>query len=110
MLTYNSLPTIFVCIRLEISITSLRKDGKDIPMLSVIDDGHGMSHQEIVRMLSFGRKPPDEDDPTRIGRFGIGFKVIIYFFNYHMLYFELYCYSVYCYLVIHLFYKAMNCI
>lgn len=60
--------------KLEISMTTLRKDGKDIPMLSVIDDGYGMSHQEIVRMLSLGRKAPVEDDPTRIGRFGIGFK------------------------------------
>ncbi|PIA25673.1 hypothetical protein AQUCO_10900014v1 [Aquilegia coerulea] len=60
--------------KLDIFIQSLMKDGKHIPMLSVIDDGHGMSHQEIVRMLSLGRKAPDADDPDHIGRFGIGFK------------------------------------
>ncbi|KAF5206034.1 Morc family cw-type zinc finger protein [Thalictrum thalictroides] len=60
--------------KLDIFIQSVMKDGKQIPMLSVIDDGHGMSHQEILRMLSLGRKAPDGDDPDRIGRFGIGFK------------------------------------
>ncbi|XP_042493760.1 MORC family CW-type zinc finger protein 3-like isoform X2 [Macadamia integrifolia] len=48
--------------------------GKDIPMLSVIDDGRGMSHKELVRMVSFGCKQPNVDDPDRVGRFGIGFK------------------------------------
>ncbi|CAK9141232.1 unnamed protein product [Ilex paraguariensis] len=61
---------------LEISIDMIysQKDDKDIPMLSVIDNGHGMTHQEIVRMISFGHSQPDADDPDRIGRFGIGFK------------------------------------
>ncbi|THG22150.1 hypothetical protein TEA_023593 [Camellia sinensis var. sinensis] len=48
--------------------------GKGIPMLSVIDDGHGMTHQQILRMISFGHEQPDADDPDHIGRFGIGFK------------------------------------
>lgn len=63
--------------RLEISIDMLysKTAGKDIPMLSIIDDGHGMSHQEIVRMISFGHVQPEADDPDHIGRFGIGFKV-----------------------------------
>lgn len=63
--------------RLDISIESLysKKEGKRVPVLSVIDDGHGMSHTEIMRMLSFGHKQPNEDEQDRIGRFGIGFKV-----------------------------------
>lgn len=47
-----------------------------IPVLSFVDDGHGMSHVDVVRMLSFGHKQPDGDDPDHIGRFGIGFKVL----------------------------------
>ncbi|XP_057251571.1 uncharacterized protein LOC104895755 isoform X2 [Beta vulgaris subsp. vulgaris] len=46
----------------------------DIPMLSIIDDGVGMNHQEILRMISLGHKQPDEDNLDRIGRFGVGFK------------------------------------
>ncbi|KAL5707255.1 hypothetical protein ACHQM5_025324 [Ranunculus cassubicifolius] len=60
--------------KLEISIQTLKKDETEIPMLLVIDDGHGMSHEEILGMLSFGREAPEEDDPMRIGRFGFGFK------------------------------------
>ncbi|KAK9284934.1 hypothetical protein L1049_024115 [Liquidambar formosana] len=62
--------------KLEIFVEEIysKKVGKNIPMLSVIDDGYGMTHQEIVRMISFGHKQPDGDDPDRIGRFGIGFK------------------------------------
>ncbi|KAF8405599.1 hypothetical protein HHK36_010506 [Tetracentron sinense] len=62
--------------RLDISIESLylKKAGKEIPVLSIFDNGHGMSHHEVVRMLSFGHKQPDGDDPDHIGRFGIGFK------------------------------------
>lgn len=52
--------------------------GKDIPMLSIVDDGHGMTHHEIVKMISFGHKQPEADDPNRIGRFGIGFKVVFW--------------------------------
>ncbi|XP_043713246.1 MORC family CW-type zinc finger protein 3-like [Telopea speciosissima] len=61
---------------LDISIDNVYSKvlGKDIPMLSVIDDGHGMSHEGLVRMVSFGRKQPDVDNPDHIGRFGIGFK------------------------------------
>ncbi|XP_059644308.1 uncharacterized protein LOC132286071 isoform X2 [Cornus florida] len=62
--------------KLEISIETVysKNVGLEIPMLSVIDDGHGMTHQEIVTMISFGHKEPDADDPDRIGRFGVGFK------------------------------------
>lgn len=63
--------------RLEISVEMIyyKKSGKDIPLLSVIDDGHGMTHQDVVIMTSIGHKQPENDEPERIGRFGIGFKV-----------------------------------
>lgn len=57
---------------------------KDIPMLSIIDDGHGMTHEEIVRMMYFGHKQPDADNPDRIGRFGVGFKVTFVTFSFSM--------------------------
>lgn len=62
--------------RLDIFVEYLyfKKSGDKIPVLSIVDDGHGMSHTEIMRMLSFGHKQPEED-PDQIGRFGIGFKV-----------------------------------
>ncbi|PKA62430.1 hypothetical protein AXF42_Ash009316 [Apostasia shenzhenica] len=62
--------------RLDISVEYLysKRFGKKIPVLSVIDDGDGMSHDDIVRMLSFGHKQIDGEDKDRIGRFGIGFK------------------------------------
>ncbi|OVA00681.1 zinc finger protein [Macleaya cordata] len=62
--------------KIEISVEShySKIAGEKIPMLSVIDDGHGMSHQEIMVMLSFGHKRSDAYDQDSIGRFGIGFK------------------------------------
>lgn len=62
---------------MEISIDIIysRVVGREIPMLCIIDDGCGMNHQEMLQMVSFGHKQPDADDPNRIGRFGIGFKV-----------------------------------
>lgn len=64
------------CNRLDIFIDKIKlKSGKDEPILSVIDDGHGMEYEEIVKMVSFGHKQPDGNDPDRIGRFGVGFKV-----------------------------------
>ena len=69
-------------IRLDISVDMIysRLAGKEIPMLAVVDDGHGMSHDEIMKMVSFGREKRDTDDPNYIGRYGVGFKVIISFF------------------------------
>ena len=63
--------------RLEVSVEMIysKKCGKDIPLLSVIDDGHGMSHQDVMIMTCFGHKQPEGDEPERIGRFGVGFKV-----------------------------------
>ncbi|KAL5225019.1 hypothetical protein ABZP36_011658 [Zizania latifolia] len=62
--------------RLNISIKSLflKKAERKIPVLSVIDDGHGMTYAEMMRMISFGHKRPDEHHQDQIGRFGIGFK------------------------------------
>uniref|UniRef100_A0A803NCP2 CW-type domain-containing protein n=1 Tax=Chenopodium quinoa TaxID=63459 RepID=A0A803NCP2_CHEQI len=62
--------------RLEIAVETIfdKTVGSEIPMLSVIDDGVGMNHQEILRMISFGHKVPDEDNQDCIGRFGVGFK------------------------------------
>lgn len=67
---------------MNISIESLysKKAREMIPVLSFVDNGHGMSHVDVVRMLSFGHKQPDRDDPDHIGRFGIGFKVYVLFF------------------------------
>lgn len=63
--------------RLEISVDMIfsKAVGREIPMLCIIDDGCGMNHQEVLQMVSFGHRQPDADDPNRIGRFGIGFKV-----------------------------------
>ncbi|KAJ0542639.1 MORC family CW-type zinc finger protein 3 [Helianthus annuus] len=60
----------------DISIDMIysRVVGKDIPMLAILDDGHGMSHEEIMKMMSFGRKEPNANDPNCIGRYGVGFK------------------------------------
>ncbi|KAK4368241.1 hypothetical protein RND71_012033 [Anisodus tanguticus] len=62
--------------KLEISIDMIfsKAVGREIPMLCIIDDGCGMNHQEMLPMVSFGHRQPDEDDANRIGRFGIGFK------------------------------------
>uniref|UniRef100_A0A0E0LDL2 CW-type domain-containing protein n=1 Tax=Oryza punctata TaxID=4537 RepID=A0A0E0LDL2_ORYPU len=62
--------------RLNISVKALfsKKAEKKIPVLSVIDDGHGMTCAEMMRMISFGHKRPDEHRQDQIGRFGIGFK------------------------------------
>lgn len=86
LLYFSSLDRLFLSLyfdRFEVSIESIyfKKAGKDIPMLSIIDDGHGMTHQEVVRMTYFGHKQPDADDPNRIGRFGVGFKVRLLKFN-----------------------------
>ncbi|OVA16349.1 zinc finger protein [Macleaya cordata] len=62
--------------KLEISIENHYSEiaGEKIPMLSLIDDGHGMSHEELIVMLSFGHKQSNADDQDHIGMFGIGFK------------------------------------
>jgi len=52
-------------------------------MLCLIDDGQGMNHDEILKMVSFGHKQSDKVDKDHIGKFGVGFKVVfslIFFF------------------------------
>jgi len=63
--------------RLNISVESLfsKKAQRKIPVLSVIDDGHGMTYADMMRMISFGHKRPTDHREDQIGRFGIGFKV-----------------------------------
>lgn len=61
--------------RLDILIEDMVGDGGlSIPVLHVIDNGLGMNHEEIVKMLSFGHKRPKESDAEQIGHFGVGFK------------------------------------
>ncbi|XP_078174161.1 uncharacterized protein LOC144567845 isoform X1 [Carex rostrata] len=62
--------------RLDINIESLysKKEGRKIPVLSVVDDGQGMSHDEMMTMIAFGHSLPKGQQPDHIGRFGIGFK------------------------------------
>lgn len=64
--------------RLDIAIEDVRwrTQKRTVPMLKVTDNGYGMSHTDILRMLSFGHDSPVEDDINQIGRFGVGFKVI----------------------------------
>lgn len=67
--------------RLDLSIEEMRWTAlqKTIPVMQVTDNGYGMDHADIVRMLSFGHDSPHEDDATQIGRFGVGFKVLTSF-------------------------------
>eukprot|EP01018_Ginkgo_biloba_P032288 Gb_09121 [translate_table: standard] len=62
--------------RLDISIELeyYKRAGKRIPVLFMVDNGCGMSHSDIVRMLSFGHKRPEQENKDLIGRFGVGFK------------------------------------
>ncbi|PWA84033.1 protein microrchidia 7 [Artemisia annua] len=59
---------------LDISIEMIGSSGNEIPMLAVVDNGHGMGHDDISKMVMFGNEQPDTNDPNRIGRFGVGFK------------------------------------
>ncbi|MCL7031996.1 hypothetical protein MKW94_029049, partial [Papaver nudicaule] len=62
--------------KLDISVETHFSEmhGAKIPFLSLIDDGCGMSHDELVVMLSLGNKKFHEYDRERIGKYGIGFK------------------------------------
>ncbi|KAI3889095.1 hypothetical protein MKW92_051100 [Papaver armeniacum] len=62
--------------RLEISIDTHYSAGvgKNIPIMSIIDNGHGMSHEEIKQMLCIGCRSCRADDRGHIGIFGIGFQ------------------------------------
>lgn len=56
--------------------------GRDepIPMLQITDNGKGMDHKEICRMLSFGHENVAADR-EQIGCFGVGFKVCLEVFH-----------------------------
>ncbi|KAI3668911.1 hypothetical protein L6452_40128 [Arctium lappa] len=62
--------------KLDISIDMIysRIAGKENPMLAVVDDGNGISHEEIMKMVSFGRKQPDTNDSNYIEIYGVRFK------------------------------------
>uniref|UniRef100_A0ACD5TZT0 Uncharacterized protein n=1 Tax=Avena sativa TaxID=4498 RepID=A0ACD5TZT0_AVESA len=62
--------------RLDISIQYMfsKQAGGKVPVLCVVDNGHGMTYAEMMRMVSFGHKRPDEHIKDQIGTFGIGFK------------------------------------
>lgn len=63
--------------RLDIAIEMvyLKRADKGIPVLSIIDDGCGMTHQDIMTMISLGHRKLYVDDMDHIGRFGVGLKV-----------------------------------
>ena len=53
----------------------IRRPKRGIHVLSIVDDGCGMTHLDIEIMLSFGYKHPDKENMDIIGRFGVGFKI-----------------------------------
>ena len=55
-----------------------KQAGQKVPVLCVVDNGHGMTYAQMMRMVSFGHKGPNEHCQDQIGRFGIGFKVNIH--------------------------------
>ncbi|XP_047044065.1 uncharacterized protein LOC124648323 [Lolium rigidum] len=61
---------------LDISIQYMfsKQADEKVPVLCVVDNGHGMSYAQMMRMVSFGHKRPDEHCKDQIGTFGIGFK------------------------------------
>ncbi|KAL6603820.1 hypothetical protein ACP70R_044181 [Stipagrostis hirtigluma subsp. patula] len=62
--------------RLKIFIESMFwwKENREIPVLCVIDDGHGMTYADMMRMVTLGHQGPNERGPDKIGKFGVGFK------------------------------------
>ena len=45
------------------------------PQISILDDGKGMSEQELLNAMKFGSSSPLETrDPNDLGRFGLGLK------------------------------------
>ncbi|CAH9098395.1 unnamed protein product [Cuscuta epithymum] len=63
--------------KLSVSLEYLKSVGEEIPMLSFVDDGCGMNHEEVLKMISFGPPKRKEYDTghIEIGRFGISFKI-----------------------------------
>ncbi|CAM0953977.1 unnamed protein product [Alopecurus aequalis] len=57
----------------ELIDNSRDADG-EVPVLCVVDNGHGMTYEQMMRMVLFGHDQPNEHCQDQIGRFGIGFK------------------------------------
>ena len=48
---------------------------RDDPTLVIIDNGYGMSYQDLLNAMKHGSKSPKEErDPLDLGRFGLGLK------------------------------------
>jgi len=64
------------CIAAEASMVSIRFSwNSDNPWLAIIDDGHGMSKDELIAAMRFGSADPREmRSPNDLGRFGLGMK------------------------------------
>ncbi len=46
-----------------------------VPWVAIIDDGHGMTRQELIEAMRFGSRTPIEArDENDLGRFGLGMK------------------------------------
>jgi hypothetical protein len=56
----------------SISVQFLWNHGE--PWLAVIDDGRGMTAQELVSAMRFGTNPVEVRAPNDLGRFGLGLK------------------------------------
>jgi Histidine kinase-, DNA gyrase B-, and HSP90-like ATPase len=54
---------------------SIRFSPYDLPYVAIIDDGHGMTSDELVSAMRHGSRNPLEDrGPRDLGRFGLGLK------------------------------------
>lgn len=50
-------------------------DASDAPFVAILDDGHGMSPDELTNAMRHGsRNPADHRNATDLGRFGLGLK------------------------------------
>ena len=58
---------------LEVLFDHHRVDGRAVLEVSVRDDGRGMDQNTLERCLLVLFRSSKEDDPTRIGKFGVGF-------------------------------------
>jgi len=48
---------------------------KEEPYVSIIDDGHGMTKEDLIESMRLGCKDPDDErEPGDLGRFGSGMK------------------------------------
>ncbi|HZL51458.1 MAG TPA: ATP-binding protein [Terracidiphilus sp.] len=53
----------------------VKYDAADVPFVAILDDGHGMSPDELTNAMRHGSgNPADRRDATDLGRFGLGLK------------------------------------